>query len=369
MGTTRFFAGFTTGSSLRDMKRRKAVLALLLILTSFFVGGLTGFYYQEIKSRLISNINIWDNTDTKDWPKDFSVVKIPSSVDDAEQYAYFLDADSGSSKPLVVSLHTWSGNYSQDDPLASMSANAGWNYIHPDFRGPNWTPDACLSEKAIADINDAIQYAKDNGNVDTSNIFVVGVSGGGYATLGAYLRTQHEVKAFLSWVPISDLSAWYYQSLRRKSKYAQDILKCTSEGMELNESEARLRSPLFWEVPDPPTGRLEIYAGINDGYTGSVPISHSILFYNRIARHLGSTDVVTQAEMVELLTRGIEHDSDLGRLGDRHIYYRRGTDLLALTIFDGGHEMLPEYCFERMKKIAEQGAGRDGDSAVLPPRR
>lgn len=350
------------------MRRKTSVLILFLILTSFIVGGLTGHYYPQIKSRLISNINIWDNTNNQDWPKEFSVVKIRSSVDAAEQYAYFFKADSEPPKPLIVSLHTWSGNYSQNDPLAPMAMNAEWNYIHPDFRGPNWTSDACLSKKAIADIDDAIQYAIDNGNVDTSKVFVVGASGGGYATLGAYLRTRHEVKAFLSWVPISDLSAWYHQSLNRKSKYAQDILKCTSEGMELKDNEAQLRSPLFWDVPVNPTGRLEIYAGINDGYTGSVPISHSILFYNRIAQHLGSKDLVTEADMVELLTRGIEHSSDLGRLGDRQVYYRRGTDLLSLTIFDGGHEMLPKYCFERMKMIAEQGAALDGDSAALHPR-
>lgn len=352
------------------MKRNNTILLLFLILTSFIVGGLTGHYYPQIKSRLISNMNIWDNTSDERWGEGFSIVTIRSSVDDTEQSAYFFKADSGTPKPLIVSLHTWSGDYSQNDPLAPMAKDAGWNYIHPDFRGPNWTADACLSEKAIADIDDAMKYGIDNGNVDMTNVFVVGVSGGGYATLGTYLRTRHRVKAFLSWVPISDLSAWYYQSLNRKSKYAQDILKCTSDGMVLNENEAKLRSPLFWDVPEHPKGRLEIYAGIHDGYTGSVPISHSILFYNRIAQHLGNrNDLVTQGDIVELLTRGIEHGSDLGRLGDRQVYYRRGTDLLSLTIFDGDHEMLPEYCFERMKTIAEQDAALNVDSAALHPRR
>jgi len=351
------------------MKRNKTILILFLILTSFIIGGLTGHYYPQIKSRLISNINIWDNTNTQKWPNEFLLVKIRSSVDDTEQSAYFLKGDSGTPKPLVISLHTWSGNYSQNDSLALMAKDAEWNYIHPDFRGPNWTSDACLSEKAIADIDDAIQYAIDNGNVDMANVFVVGASGGGYATLGTYLRTRHRVKTFLSWVPISDLSAWYHQSSHRKSKYAQDILKCTSDGSILEENEAKLRSPLFWDVPEKPKGKLEIYAGINDGYTGSVPTSHSILFYNRIAQHLGNhNDLVTQVDIIELLTRGIDHNGDLGRLGDRQVYYRRGTDLLSLTIFDGGHEMLLEYCFERMKAIAEQGAALDGDSAALHPR-
>ena len=93
--------------------------------------------------------------------------------------------------------------------------------------------DACLSNKALADIDDAIQYAKDNGHVDTNNVFVVGVSGGGYATLGLYLRVSHQIKTFFSWVPVSDLSAWFYQSKNRNAKYAQDILQCTSDGITL----------------------------------------------------------------------------------------------------------------------------------------
>jgi len=122
-------------------------------------------------------------------------------------------------EPLIVSLHTWSGDYSQNDPLAEMARKEGWNYIHPDFRGPNRTRDACLSKKAITDIDDAVQYAKDNGNgnVDMNNIFIVGASGGGYATLGSYLKISHQIKAFLSWVPISDLSAWFHQSKNRNA--------------------------------------------------------------------------------------------------------------------------------------------------------
>ncbi|MBN2354578.1 prolyl oligopeptidase family serine peptidase [candidate division KSB1 bacterium] len=328
---------------------------LFTILVSSIVGVFGGCYYAQMKSHLSSLNHKRDSKKMTVWTEDFSPVTIPSSVDGNEQTAYFLTAPLGSPKPLLVSLHTWSDDYSQNDPLAPMSKSAGWNYIHPDFRGPNRSVDACLSEKAMADIDDAIQYGIDNGNVDKGNVFVVGVSGGGYATLGAYLKTRHRVKAFLSWVPISDISAWYYQSLNRNSRYAQDILKCTSDGTVLNEKEARLRSPLFWNFPERPKGRLEIYAGINDGYTGSVPISHSILFYNRIAQHLGHMDdLVNQDDIIRLLTRGIDDGSHSGMLGDRKIYYRRGTNLLLLTIFDGGHEMLPEYCFIRMRMIAEE---------------
>lgn len=352
------------------MKNNAKLLILFLILTSLVFGVLMGHFYPQIRSRLSSTINIWDNKKEVDWPEEFSLVTISSSADGTDQAAYFLRAPfAPPAKPLVVSLHSWSGDYSQNDPLAQMSKDAGWNYIHPDFRGPNWTVDACLSEKAIADIDDAIQYAIDNGNVDIDNVFVVGGSGGGYATLGMYLKTRHQIRLFLSWIPISDLSAWYYQSSNRNAKYAQDILKCTSAGATLNEKEARLRSPLYWDVPEKPNGRLEIYAGINDGYTGAVPISHSILFYNRIAQHFGNQDdLITQDDIIELLTRGIDNSNNLGMLGDRQVYYRRSTDLLLFTVFDGGHEMLYEYCFSRMRMFAEQGVALDKDSVVLHPR-
>ena len=352
-----------------SMRRQKIVLLLLSIaIASFLFGGLVGNFFQQIKFLLIPKINTWDNTSRRTWSDGFSLVKIQSSVDASLQPAYFLTSKPGTSKPLIVSLHTWSGDYSQNDPLAEMARKEGWNYIHPDFRGPNWTIDAFLSKKVLADIDDAIEYAKDNGYVDTKNIFVVGVSGGGYAVLGSYLKTSHQVRAFLSWAPISDLSAWFHQSKNRNVKYAQDILKFTSDGITLDQNKASERSPMSWEMPEQSKGRLEIYAGINDGYTGSVPISHSILFYNRIVEHYGYADSkVGQEDIIKLLTRGVERNGTPSRIGDREVVYRRDTKHVSLIIFDGTHEMLTEYCFERMKRIAESAA-LNGDSTVLHPR-
>lgn len=352
------------------MKRQKIVLLFFsTAIGSFFFGGVVGHYLPQIESRFIYKINTWDSVSRTNWTDEFSVVRIQSSSDSSLQPAYFLASQPGTPKPLIVSLHSWYGDYSQNDPLANMARKEGWNYIHPNFRGPNRTTDACLSKKAIADIDDAIQYAKNNGNVDADNIFVVGASGGGYATLGSYMKTTHQVKAFLSWVPISDLSAWFHQSKNRESKYAQDILECTSGGTSLDQNRARDRSPLFWNIPKKPNGRLEIYAGINDGYTGSVPISHSIKFYNLIVEHYGYADSkVGQTDIVKLLTRAIERNDNPSTIGDREVLYRRDTKPVSLVIFDGSHEMLSEYCFDRMKQIAGQGAGLDEDFDANHPR-
>jgi len=112
---------------------------------------------------------------------------------------------------------------------------------------------------------------------------------------------------------------------------------------------------MFWDMPVKPKGRLEIYAGINDGYTGSVPILHSIQFFNRTVDHYGYADSkVSQIDIVKLLTRGIEKNDTPSKIGGREVVYRRDTKPVSLVIFDGTHEMLPEYCFDRMKQIAEQ---------------
>lgn len=336
------------------MKQNKKYL--LLIVVSFMIGVLVTCCYSRIETFFYLPINVWDKTNNKIWDQGFLRITIPSSVDGKEQSAYFYKSGNASPMPLIVSLHTWSGNYSQNDPLAPMAKNEEWNYIHPDFRGPNKVASACLSNKVIGDIDDAISYAIDNGNIDTSKIFIVGVSGGGFATLGTYFKTHHQVCAFFTWAPISDLTAWYYQSSNRNSKYTQDILGCISSSADFDEKKAKLRSPLFWEIPKHPNGSLEIYAGINDGYTGSVPISHSILIYNHIAKQLGrgQKDLIDQSDIIKLLTRGVDKKNSLGFLGSRKIYYKRSTGLLSLVIFDGSHEMLPQYCFNRMKKIAAQ---------------
>ena len=337
------------------MTRKNQILFLLATaMVSFCIGGLSDKYYPQIKACLVSQVNKWDNVVTTKWGEGFQLVQIRSSVDSSLQSAYFSVSHSGIVKPLLVSLHTWSGDYSQNDPLATMAYKHGWNYIHPDFRGPNWSKDACLSNKAIADIDDAIQYAIDNGSVDTENIFIVGASGGGYAVLGSYLKTRYKIKTFQSWVPISDLSAWFHQSRSRNAKYAQDILKCISNGIIFDENEARQRSPLFWDMPAAPKGKLEIFAGINDGYTGSVPISHSILFFNRLVAHYGYPESRVEAfDIVKLLSRSIERTGHFKKIDGRAVLYAKNTPPVSLIIFDGGHEMLPEYCFERLKEIAE----------------
>ncbi|MFA0520217.1 alpha/beta hydrolase family protein, partial [Vibrio sp. 10N.222.55.E8] len=224
--------------------------------------------------------------------------------------------------PLIISLHTWVGDYKEFDPLSDKALEANWNYIHPDFRGPNWTNDACLSENAISDIDDAISYALEKGNVDLDNIFVVGVSGGGYATLGTYIKTKYKINTFISWVPISDLGLWYKQNRDRGNKYANDIISCTSSNGVFDRKLTDLRSPLQWELPES-QGNIEIYAGIDDGHSGPVPVSHSILFFNKLAAMHDHNNVITTEESILLIDRLLPLPDKINTLDGRDILFEK----------------------------------------------
>ena len=91
----------------------------------------------------------WDNTINKDWPPGFAEVEIKSSADASMQKAIFHPSATADAQPLIVSLHTWRGDYLQKDPLADEILLRGWNYIHPNFRGSNTSPEACGSDKVI----------------------------------------------------------------------------------------------------------------------------------------------------------------------------------------------------------------------------
>jgi len=111
------------------------------------------------------------------WSNDFELVEIESAMDHHIQKAYFYRSTATDPAPLIVSLHTWSGDYTQKDTLAVLCRAQGLNYIHPDFRGVNNTKNACCSELAINDIDESIAYAIKNANVDTLRIYIIGHSG------------------------------------------------------------------------------------------------------------------------------------------------------------------------------------------------
>lgn len=289
---------------------------------------------------------VWDNTKDKHWGNEFVHVQIPSSTDGALQNAWFYRSSKATGQPLIISLHSWSGDYNQEDPLTKEILQKDWNYIHPDFRGTNNKPDACGSPLVISDLLDAIHFAIKNAKVDTTNVHIIGVSGGGYLTLLAYMQLDYPVKSFNAWAPISDLQSWYWESRGRHNKYANDLENVAKKGGVINWDELKSRSPMFLKVPQAlrKNAVINIYEGVHDGYTGSVPISHSILFYNKIARALYPTNknaVVPDSIWMSILIKQCNPDADSSlRIGDRMIHLQKKLPKASLTLFEGGHEMI-----------------------------
>jgi len=287
------------------------------------------------------------------WNKDFELVEIKSGIDQKIQKAYFYKTKSKEPKPLIVSLHSWSGYYNQKDDLANLCKLKKLNYIHPDFRGANNTKEACCSDLVLSDIDDAITYAIENANVDTAEIFVIGVSGGGYATLSTFMKSKHRIRKFSAWASITDLPAWYKESRIRKNDYADDILSCTeSKNGILDEKNAGMRSPLYWETPVSKLtdSKVFIYAGIYDGIQGSVPVTHSINFYNKLLTDLAVTDSAEYVSAIEKLNllELKQPSNDYGNISGRKIYLRKEYGNVCLIIFEGNHEILTEFALDQL---------------------
>ncbi len=235
--------------------------------------------------------------------------------------------------PLVVNLHEWSGTEATDSGSDGRFDQAvvakGWNFIRP-LIGPNSSPDGCCSEKAMQTVREAIQYAKDHAPVD-GHVFVVGASGGGYATLCSYMIGQLDSTAYIAWAPITDLAAWYNQT--RGTKYHDEIKQCTS-GL----SETGARSPLTMSDTNRSKAPLRIFAGINDGSFngGSVQFSHALRFYNRFASSkIGADEIEAMAEH-----RSGPNTEAGTTIEGRAVHLARTENGVSVTVFEGGHEFL-----------------------------
>ncbi len=278
---------------------------------------------------------------------------IQSSLDGNVQVFYYGQSTASERQPLIVALHSWSSTAdSQKGFLADQAQAKNWNYILPNFRGVNDHPKACCSEFAMADIDEAIDWALKNLKVDPKYIYVVGHSGGGYATLAMYMKSRHQIRAFSTWCSISDLAAWYQESSERKNKYAAEIVKCTGAGEVFDAEKAKERSPLFWKTPVKKRKKstLQIYTGIHDGHTGSVPISHSINFYNKLltdAREKDKSLYVSNEDAATMLkTQTFPTQNPPKTIENRAILYQKSSKKITLTIFEGRHEILKDAAFE-----------------------
>lgn len=241
---------------------------------------------------------------------------------------------------LIVDLHQWGGNhrgsFGNDFRMDREAASRGWSYVRP-YLGANDTPDGCCSAQAMERIRLSIEYAKERSAVDRT--YIVGASGGGYSGLCA-LMSGIKATGYNLWVPISDLTAWYGQSQGRK--FREDIMACTgSLNGKLNVEEAQRRSPLYMSMPEN-VSPVKIYTGIQDGWYGSVPITHSIRMFNKLAQEMGhGSKILSAEETLSLLEQRRAPVPANARLDDStEVHLHATAGLAEITIFEGGHEGL-----------------------------
>lgn len=279
------------------------------------------------------------------WPEGVKEITYLTSADSSMQPALFFSPDKKEAVPLLVVLHTWSGSYKQTFaiPYAKWCVENKWAFIHPNFRGPNTTKESTCSELAIRDIISAVDYAKKNLNIDVNRIYLTGFSGGGCASLVVAGRFPEIWAGISVWVPVTDLKTWYFECKANGNGYA-DNMKASCGGIPGDslgvDFEYKSRSPLTFigNISNIP---LDINAGIHDTL---IPISHSLNAFNLLALKqdaISEEDIRCLVEKQEVPLHMQESIQD-PLYGDAMPLFRRTSGCTRITIFDGGHNQIPE---------------------------
>lgn len=275
-----------------------------------------------------------------------------SSLDASSQpFRYWLPSPGVRPQAILIALHTWSFDYQANlKEWLDEAQRRHWLYLQPNFRGPNWTPEACGSELAMRDIIDALDWALKRFDPAIDRIYLAGGSGGGHMAMQTAAHYPQRFTAVTSWCGISDLASWH--QLHSRDENGQRVGTGYGEHIEkaiggrpgtTAEIDRRLwrRSPIHHlhraaHLP------MDLNHGVHDGHRGSVPPHHTIRAFNVIADHFrspGVSDVEidqlwTQQRLADPQPQDVADDPAYGRA----IYLRRFAGTSRLTIFDGGHE-------------------------------
>lgn len=207
-------------------------------------------------------------------------IRIPSTIDGSMEPSLFYRAGKRN-MPLLVILHTWSfDRFNQTGDFLPYQKELGWNMLFPEFRGPNLSSNerarqACGSLLAKQDIVDAISYVCSNYSIDTSNIFLVGSSGGGHMALLTAGFVPRLFKKVIANCSVTDVKKWWSES----PGYRSGIEACTGGSpCEENIAEYEYRSPMY-HIDGIAQSDLLILHGKFDK---SVPFEHSLNLFEEV---------------------------------------------------------------------------------------
>ena len=277
--------------------------------------------------------------------------EVVSTTDGSPQASYVIlppgyDPD-GPEVPVVVALHSWSfGLEQRNEDLEEAVAERGWVYLFPDFRGRNDNLEACGSDVAKQDVIDALDWVLEHYPVDGNRVYLTGISGGGFMTLAMVGSHPDRWTAASSWVPLTDLRAWY--DFHAGDRYGEMTRQCFGGDPATDPSvlaEMERRSPLH-RLGRAKDVALDIAAGRFDGHLGApIPVWHTLASFNVIAEAVGGPQISAQ-EIAELsrhdprLNSPRESDLVMDPSFGREIFLRRHAGQSRVTIFEGGHEGL-----------------------------
>lgn len=198
---------------------------------------------------------------------------VKSSLDGTDQPSLLFRAEGNEPRPLIVGLHTWSHDRSnQIRYLLSFAEEQNFHLLLPEFRGPNLIGNpngafACGSLHAKQDVKDALDFVCDTENVDTQNIFLIGLSGGAHMALLMAGFCPELFRAVAAFAPISDLSRWKGEA----PTYAPHIEYCCGK----DEEELFDRSPIKY-IDTIAQANVKIFHGKIDEI---VPFAQSLDFF------------------------------------------------------------------------------------------
>lgn len=290
------------------------------------------------------------------YPDQVTEISFTSRYDGTRQVAlaHLPNTDTDHPLPMMVALHTWSADYRQGmyPMTAKWCVDQGWAFLQPNFRGPNWTPLACGSDAAVCDVEDAIDAVSQSTNIDPSRIYLVGCSGGGHMALLLAGRAPTRWAAVSAWVPIFDLAAWHNETLVLAERHAKQMEASCGGTPATKPHEYLRRSPSHYLHRAAGQTAVHIHAGIRDGHSGSVPVSHTLHAFNQLA----ASDDQIDEELITQLTQdakvppsarhnpaeGAEESGDPADegYGNQPPLFRRQSRRATVTLFDGGHEIL-----------------------------
>jgi len=289
------------------------------------------------------------------WPASVKPVNIPVS-DGAEQQAMWFTPDSSEKKPLLVGLHTWSSNYASAGGgrvYAEWCIAQGWAFVHPDFRGPNNTPQALGSDRAVQDVVEAVEWAKKQTNIDDSRIYLIGVSGGGHMAMLMAGRHPEIWAGISAWCGIGDVARWHGEHTKngKSDRYAQNIEAALGKVPAKDDPDAWKRSPESC-LANAATVPLDIAHGLHDGRQGSVHFEHSLRSYNAAAKPESRLDAagIESFYATQKLPSGWSAAAPDPVYGIHQPVFRATSGNTRITIFEGGHEIVHQAALNWLSK-------------------